>query len=201
MNYLDILILCFLGLLVFNGVRKGFIISLATFIALILGIWAAMHFSNYISVILEKNLHPSGTWLPILSFTITFLLVIIIVMLIAKGIEKLISLVGMGFLNHLAGGVFGLLKGLLYASVLFFIVTSFDPKQKLITSGAKEKSILYSYVGKIFPGLMSLFGGEIKFRSEIREKVLLFQIRDPRIIVADSDPRSEEKCCYFRSEI
>jgi len=163
MNYLDIILLCLLGLLVFMGVRKGFIISLATLIALILGIWAAIHFSNYISAILEKSLHPSGTWLPILSFTLTFLLVLIIVMLIAKGLEKLISLVGMGLLNHLAGGIFGLLKGLVFASVLIFIVTSFDPKQKLITASAKEKSLFYGYVEKIFPGLMNLFGGEIKF--------------------------------------
>ena len=147
MNYLDILILCFLGLLVLLGVRKGFIISLATLVALILGIWVAIHFSNYISVILEKNLHPSGTWLPILSFTITFLLVIILVMLLAKGLEKLVSIAGMGFLNHLAGGIFGLLKGILFASVLFFIITSFDPKQKLITAKAKEKSLFYGYVG------------------------------------------------------
>ena len=167
MNYLDILILCFLGLLVLLGVRKGFIISLATLVALILGIWVAIHFSNYISVILEKNLHPSGTWLPILSFTITFLLVIILVMLLAKGLEMLVSIAGMGFLNHLAGGIFGLLKGILFASVLFFIITSFDPKQKLITAKAKEKSLFYGYVGKVFPGLMNLFGGEIKFRSKM----------------------------------
>ena len=167
MNYLDILILCFLSLLVLLGVRKGFIISLATLVALILGIWVAIHFSNYISVILEKNLHPSGTWLPILSFTITFLLVIILVMLLAKGLEKLVSIAGMGFLNHLAGGIFGLLKGILFASVLFFIITSFDPKQKLITAKAKEKSLFYGYVGKVFPGLMNLFGGEIKFRSKM----------------------------------
>jgi membrane protein required for colicin V production len=171
MNYLDIVILCFLGLLVFNGVRKGFIISLATLVALILGIWAAIHFSNYISVILEKNLHPSGTWLPILSFSVTFLLVLIIIMLIAKGLEKLVSLVGMGFLDHLAGGIFGLLKGLVFVSVLFFIISSFDPKQKLITPRAKEKSFLYGYVEKIFPGMMSLFGGEIKIsESTSREK-------------------------------
>ncbi len=163
MNYLDIIILCILGLLVFNGIRKGFIISLATLVALVLGIWVAIHFSNYISVLLEKNLHPSGSWLPILSFTLTFLLVLIIVILIAKGIEKLVSLAGMGLMNHIAGGIFGLLKGLVFVSVLFFIVTSFDPKQKLITPKAKEKSMFYSYVDKVFPALMNLFGGEIKF--------------------------------------
>jgi membrane protein required for colicin V production len=162
MNYLDIIILCILALLIFNGVRKGFIISLATLVALVLGIWAAIHFSNYISVILVKNFHPSGTWLPALSFTVTFLLVIILVMLIAKGLEKLVSLAGMGLLNHIAGGIFGLLKGLVLVSVLFFIVTSFDPKHTLITKKTQEKSLFYGYVERIFPVMINLFGGEFK---------------------------------------
>lgn len=162
MNWLDIVLLCFISLLIFNGVRKGFIISLATLIALILGIWVAIHFSNFISVILEKNFHPSGTWRPVLSFTLTFILVVIIIILIAKGLEKLVSLTGMGILNHIAGGIFGLVKGLLFASVIFFIIVSFDPKQKIITKGVKGKSIFYGPVERIFPTLMSLFGGKTK---------------------------------------
>lgn len=162
MNWLDIVILCFLALLIFNGVRKGFIISLATLIALVLGIWAAIHFSNYISVILQKQFHPSGNWLPVLSFTITFLLVLIVVILIAKGVEKLVSLAGMGLLNHVAGGVFGLMKGLIFASVLFFIIARFDPKQKLIPAYVKEKSLFYTNVEMIFPTMMQFFGGSIK---------------------------------------
>jgi membrane protein required for colicin V production len=158
MNYLDIIILCFLGLLVFNGVRKGFIISLATLVALVLGAWAAIHFSGYISVILEQQFHPSGTWLPVLSFALTFLLIIILVLLIAKGLEKLISLAGMGLLNHIAGGIFGLLKGIVISSIILFIIAGFDPEQKLITSKAKETSIFYGYVEKVFPGMMKLLG-------------------------------------------
>jgi membrane protein required for colicin V production len=157
-NWLDIVALCIVGLLVFNGIRKGFIISLASLVALILGIWGAIHFSNYISVILERNLHPSGTWLPVLSFTITFILVIVIVILIAKGIEKLVSLAGMGLMNHIAGGIFGLVKGLILVSVLFFIVTSFDPKEKMIPKETKEKSFCYSTVERIFPTVMGWFG-------------------------------------------
>ena len=140
MNILDIIILAFIGLMVFNGARKGFIISFASLIALVLGIYAAVHFSNYIEKILADNFHPGGTWLPILSFSITFLVVVIIVMLVAKAIEKMVGLVGMGVFNHIFGGIFGLLKGIIVASVLLFIIVSMDPKEKLITPGKAQSA-------------------------------------------------------------
>jgi membrane protein required for colicin V production len=160
MNWVDIVILVILSLLVFNGLRKGFIISLASLVALVLGVWGSMHFSYFISPILQKLLHPSGTWLPILSFAITFVLVIIVVFLIAKAIEKLVDLAGMSFFNHLAGAFLGLIKGLILASVMIYIVTSFDTKQKLIPPGTKEKSLLYGYVEKVFPEILGIFGGK-----------------------------------------
>ncbi|MEI6898524.1 MAG: CvpA family protein [Bacteroidota bacterium] len=163
MNVLDIILLCFVGLMIFNGIRKGFIISLAGLIALILGIYAAVHFSNYISRILSDNFHPSGTWLPILSFSLTFLIVVILVMLVAKVVEKVVTIAGMGFLNRLAGALFGLLKAVLIASVLLFIITSVDSKEKLITPKTKRESVFFSYVAKTFPRMLKLVGGEIKF--------------------------------------
>lgn len=163
MNWLDIIIICFAGLLVINGIRKGFIISLASLVALVLGIYAAVHFSNYLEGVLIENLNPGKTWLPILSFTLTFLIVVILVMLLAKGLEKLVDLVGMGFFNHFFGAVFGLLKGIFLLSVIFFIINSYDPKGKLISLKIKEKSIFYGYVEKVFPFLMKTFRGEIRF--------------------------------------
>ena len=163
MNVLDIILLCFVALLLVNGIRKGFIISLASLVALIAGIYCAVHFSNYISDILVQHVHPSRTWLPILSFIVTFLIVVILIMLLAKGLEKLVELVGMGFFNRLFGAIFGLLKGILLASVIFFIIHSIDQKENLIHQKTKEESIFYKPVEMIFPTLMKIFGVEIRF--------------------------------------
>ena len=163
MNILDIIILCVVGLLVFNGIRKGLIISLASLIALVLGIYAAVHFSNYMEKVLVDNFHPSGHWLPVLSFALTFLIVVVLVILTAKVVEKLVSLVGMGFLNRLFGAVFGFIKGVLIVSVILFIVTSLDKNEKLITHKPKQESMIYHQVAKAFPLMMKTLGGEIKF--------------------------------------
>jgi len=170
MNYLDFIILAIVALLVINGVRKGFIISLASLIALALGIYLAVNFSNYLDGILIENLNPSRKWLPILSFTITFLAVVIVVMIIAKALEKVVDLVGMGILNHIAGGIFGLLKAILLISVLAFIISSYDPKGKLIKQKDKKESMIYGYVDRVFPFLLKLVGGEIRFPAEIKKE-------------------------------
>jgi membrane protein required for colicin V production len=165
MNYLDIIILCVVALLVIHGVMKGFIISLASLIALVLGIYIAVNFSHYIETLLTDTLHPGHTWLPILSFTITFLIVVILVMLLGKALEKLVDLVGMGILNHIFGGLFGLIKGILLVSVILFIISGFDPKEKIIKPKIKQESMLYGYESKVFPLMMKVFGGDIKFQE------------------------------------
>jgi len=151
MNYLDIVIFCILGLLLINGIRKGFILSLASLIALVLGIWVAVHFSNFMSSFLIKTVHPTGNWLIILSYFLTFLLVVIVVIIIAKLLEKVVKTVGLGLANRVIGGLFGLLKGILGVSVLLFFLVRFDPKEKLITHKIKETSFCYPYIEKVFP--------------------------------------------------
>ena len=151
MNWLDIIIFCILGLLIINGIRKGFILSLASLIALILGIWVAVHFSGFMSAFLNKTFHPSGNWLTILSFALTFLLIVIGVILIAKLLEKVVKTVGLGLANRVIGGLFGLLKGILGVSVILFFLVRFDPKEKLIPGKTKETSFCYPYIGKVFP--------------------------------------------------
>jgi membrane protein required for colicin V production len=163
MNFFDILILGFISLFVINGYRKGFIISLATFAALILGIYLAVHFSNFIQNILQEHFHPSKTWLPVLSFTATFLIVMILVFIVAKLMEKLFDVVGMGFLNKLAGAVLGFIKGVILASIVLFIIFSLDKKQKWITPEDRKGSFTINKVEKVFPKMMNALGSGIHF--------------------------------------
>jgi membrane protein required for colicin V production len=165
MNWIDIVILCFALLMIILGIKKGLIIGLASFVALILGIYAAVHFTNYVDRLLTEHLGWNGNWVPVISFTIIFLLVVIVVMLLAKGLEKLLKLAGIGFLNRLFGGIFGLLIALFVLSVIIYIFSHADPREKLIKKSAKENSVLYSWIEKPFPLLMKTFGGTIKFQK------------------------------------
>jgi membrane protein required for colicin V production len=163
MNFFDILVLGFLALFVINGFRKGFIISLAGLAALVLGIYLAVNFSNYIQDILRENLRPSQTWLPILSFTITFLLVAILVLVVGKLLEKVIDLVGLGIFNKIAGALLGLVKGVIFASIILFVLYSADKKQKWITPEDRKGSLTMNRVERVFPDMMNYLGCSIGF--------------------------------------
>lgn len=163
LNYIDYIILVILVLFLIQGYRKGIIIGLATIAALVLGIYVAVHFSNYLDATLVEHLHPSRKWLPILSFSITFILVVIAVMLVAKLTEKLVDMVGMGFFNRIGGAALGLVKGVIVVSILVFVFTKVDSKGKWLTEKDKQGSFFYSRVAGVFPKLMKTFGGEIRF--------------------------------------
>jgi len=163
LNYIDYIILVILVLFLIQGYRKGIIIGLATIVALLLGIYISVHFSNYLDATLLEHLHPSRKWLPILSFSITFILVVIAVMLVAKLAEKLVDVVGMGFFNHLGGAALGLVKGVILISILAFILSSLDHKGNWISDKDKKGSFFYNHIAEVFPKLMKAFGGEIKF--------------------------------------
>jgi membrane protein required for colicin V production len=163
LNYLDYIILVILALFLIQGYRKGIIIGLATIAALIIGIYAAVHFSNYLEATLVEHLHPSRKWLPILSFSLTFIVVVILVMLTAKLTEKFAQGVGLGFFNSIGGAALGLVKGVLLISILIFIFTSIDSKGKILKEKDRKASYFYSHVAGIFPKVMKTFGGEIRF--------------------------------------
>ena len=162
MAIIDIIILIFVILMLILGFRKGLIISLATLIALILGIYIAIHFSNFASDLLKANFELSATYLPILSFSITFLAVLIGILLLGKLLEKLVDMVGIGFINHLAGAVLGVIKAVLILSVIFFVISMADPNEKLISPKAKNESLIYKHIASIFPTMMKWTGTEVK---------------------------------------
>lgn len=111
MNFLDYALLIIVTVFAILGYRKGIIVSLVSVAALVLGIYAAVNFSNYLDATLMENLKPSRKWLPFLSFGFTFLLVLVGVLIVGKVMEKLIDIAGLRFVNRLFGAILGAVKG------------------------------------------------------------------------------------------
>ncbi|MCF8298229.1 MAG: CvpA family protein [Saprospiraceae bacterium] len=153
MNYLDIILIIPIIWFTYKSFSKGFIIEIATLVALILGIYAAIHFSYFASDLITDNLEIGEKYLSLTSFTLTFLIVIAIVILIGKGLEKIINLVLLGVFNKVAGAVFGLVKTVFILSVILFFINKVDEQEILLTKETKEKSILYKTVASVAPAV------------------------------------------------
>ncbi len=151
MNYVDIILIVPLLWGLYKGFTKGLIIEAASIIALGLAIWGGIKFSDFLTGYIHEHLSWNTKYLPIVSFAIIFLGVLILVYAIAKLVERLAKAVALGFINKLAGGIFGMLKFGLILSVIIFVLNAIEKNIQLIPSEVKQKSLLYEPVGKIAP--------------------------------------------------
>jgi membrane protein required for colicin V production len=149
MNYIDIILVVPIIWFAYQGFKRGLIIELASLLALILGIYAAISFSHYAAYFLTNSLGMETEYLPIISFILTFIVVVVLVYLVGKILEKLINMVALGFLNKLAGSLFGILKAAVLMSIVILIINHFN--DTFISQEKKEGSYLYAPVAGIAP--------------------------------------------------
>lgn len=153
MNYLDIIILILILLAAVNGLRRGFIEEIAGLAALILGIWAAIKFSGFAGGIIAEHIEVDEKYLSIIAFIVTFLLVLVLVIVVGKVVEKMINIVSLGFLNRLAGLVFGAAKGAVFLSVFLLIFNYFNKDLHFVSEETIEKSQLWEPVKNLVPSI------------------------------------------------
>lgn len=149
MNYLDILLLVPMLIGAWKGFRNGLIIELFTLLALLVGIYAAIHFSDYAATILETNFDYAGKYAPIISFILTFLVVGAMVFFLGKALEKVISVVQLSAMNKFAGIVFGVTKMMFVSSVIVIILESIDQQNNFISKDLKDSSVLFEPLKKV----------------------------------------------------
>ncbi len=154
-NLLDIIIIIPLLWFGYNGYKKGLIIELTTLAAFILGLYFAFFFSDFTAELLQKYFTIDQKYMAAISFIVTFIAILFIVLAIGKILEKLINVLLLGFLNKLAGGLFGILKGALFLSIIIFIINYFDPNHHIIKKDAIKKSVFYQPVEAVAPALYS----------------------------------------------
>lgn len=151
MNFLDIILILPVIWFAYKGFTKGFIIELTSLVALVLGVFIAINFSYFAADFLTDNTEIPHKYISIIAFVITFIAIVIATFAIGKLLEKVINLLLLGFINKIAGCLFGILKAAFILSVIIFIINSFDSKQTVITKKIRENSILYKPIASIAP--------------------------------------------------
>ncbi|NOQ72726.1 MAG: CvpA family protein [Crocinitomix sp.] len=145
---MDILLLIPIIIGAWRGFKKGFVIEIFTLLALLVGIYAGIHFSDYMATILRDSVGIESEYLPAIAFTITFLLVGAMVYFLGKLIEKGLKIVALGMVNKIAGLFFGVVKMVFFLSAALVILESYDEKGKFIPANLKTDSLLYEPIKK-----------------------------------------------------
>lgn len=150
MNYLDIIIAITLFLFGFKGYRKGLIIEIVSLAAFVIGIWGAMHFSDFTASQLSEFSKINPKHINTVAFILTFILLVILVNLIGKLVTKFIRTMNLSFINKLGGFVFGAAKGVLLCSLLLMVLNNFQ-LLGLVKDDVKQESLMYPYIEKTVP--------------------------------------------------
>jgi len=118
-------------------------------------------------------------YMNIISFTLTFIGVVILIIIFGKTLEKVVNLLLLSFVNKLAGALFGLLKVAFILSVLIFILSTFGVEKTLIDKEMQQKSYLYKPVKSIAPFVFPLIKDNgVDIFDQIDEKVHEIEIPD-----------------------
>ncbi len=143
MKYIDIILALPLVWGAIMGFKKGLILELASLVALFLGIYGALKFSGVTANFLKEDFGFQSEWIGLISFILTFVLIVITIYLLAKLLDKTLKIVALGLVNRLLGLFFGLVKYSLIVGCLLFFFDNLNSRFQLTKTDLKASSYLY----------------------------------------------------------
>jgi len=151
------------GLLLYGlgkGLWKGLIAELAALVSLFIGIFVAIKFSGFVGTKLAGHME-NPKYISVIAFAITFIGVVIGIILLAKVFTKLAGITGLGLVNRILGGFFGLLKMVLILSVSLNFFLKINSTNLFAEKKTLDESVFFypvlSVSNLIFPVLEDWF--------------------------------------------
>jgi membrane protein required for colicin V production len=151
---IDIAFLIVMIVAIFKGLSKGLVVGIFSLLAFIIGLAAALKLSAVVASYLGKNVVSATKWLPVISFLLVFIVVILLVGLGARLIKKTIDLAMLGWLDRLGGmALYIIIYTIIFSVLLFFAEKIFLLKPDVIDS-----SVVYKYVAPWGPKVINNLG-------------------------------------------
>ena len=158
-SFIDIVLGLLLVYGLYKGVRNGLLVEIASILALIAGLYGAIHFSYIVGNYLSSHRDWNERTMSLVSFIITFFLIVTLVILAAKLLTKIAEFAMLGLLNRIAGGLFGTLKVAIILGALLIFLESVDKSMHLLNKDVKGNSVLYEPIRNL---------GELVFSAVIK---------------------------------
>lgn len=154
MNILDLILAVPLLWALYRGFRKGLVYMAASIAALVLGILGAIRFHETIGEWLNNLFTIQQEHLNLISFAVTFILIVIIVHVAAFLADKLIKAVALNLVNRAAGMLFGFLVTAFVISIVLMPVDAANQRKEFISKDTLEGSLLYKPLKNFAPTVL-----------------------------------------------
>ncbi|GGZ88676.1 CvpA family protein [Algibacter mikhailovii] len=129
-----------------RGFMKGLFVEVASLLALVAGIYGAIHFSHFASEFLKSKTNWDENTIHIAALAITFVIIVLAIALAGKALTKLANFAALGILNKLTGAIFGALKMALILSIVLNLFDKINSTISLVDEDRIENSKFYEPV-------------------------------------------------------
>lgn len=157
MNFLDFLLIIPIAWLAYKGFSKGLVMELFSMAALLVGIYACIHFTDWTTTWLKKTFTETWASVAIFVYIVTFCGAFALVYFTGKLVERLFKAGGLSLPNKLGGGFFGAVKAALMISVVLIAINSLNAKKDFLGKETRSKSFLYEPLSKFGSYIMPSF--------------------------------------------
>ena len=150
MNWLDICILAPCIWFLIKGIKNGLIKEIAQIVSIFLSTWIAIKFSNKIlsfciakyPSIASQTASMTPRLIKVMAFIIILIAGILLIRLLGTLLQKVIEMTALGGVNKVLGAIFGVIKGLLLISILFFICNTLGLSKHIINEKTRSESFM-----------------------------------------------------------
>lgn len=122
MNWLDLTIICILGLSILISFFRGFIRELVSLTSWVLAVILGIRYGNDLGSTLFSTVIRSTSLQHILGFVIVLILVLVVGIIINIALRNLLSRNGFSFTDAILGILFGMTRGLIVVTVLVMLL-------------------------------------------------------------------------------
>ncbi|HVE60773.1 MAG TPA: CvpA family protein [Chitinophagaceae bacterium] len=157
--FIDIIVAVLLVIAIFKGLRKGLVVGIFSFLAIIIGLAAAIKLSAATASYLGDNTNISQRWLPVIAFAVVFIIVVLLVRLGARALEGIVKLTMLGWLNRFCGVLFFSLIYLFIFSIILFYANNLH----LFNQETAKHSIAFPYLQPLGPKIINGLGSVLPF--------------------------------------
>lgn len=162
MALLDIILGILLLLGLWKGFNNGLLIEVASIVALIAGIYGAIHFSYIAGDYLTEQMNWEERYINLTAFVITFIVIVIAVHFAGKLLTKVANIALLGLLNKIAGAAFGALKVAVILGAILVFFNRVNSNLKFVSEKAQNESVLFNPIKEI---------GALVFDTILREEL------------------------------
>lgn len=154
-NILDLILVIIMVLFALRGLCKGFLAEMAGLVGLVGGVFVAGHYYGQLGRQFSLFI-KDPSWANILAYVLILCGVLAVVAVVTRLLHKLLAAAYAGWIDHLAGGVAGFLKGFVICALMvallryFFTDAGFMQTSRLIEPISRLSEVLKGYLPGTF---------------------------------------------------